>query len=333
MKNKYLLVLVILSLIAFKTNAQRKGLVAVFVSCDEKNVKKEYVRLLQSDMEQGLIDCGYSIVEHNAEYQKMIQSYNDYLRESSVSEFDFDKVESEKLADKILALYIMKLEEGSYRIEATMTDYGRTDSKDKKIYPSLGMGKCNLDNNPTDKITLATIELLHKLGLSEKAAHEEMINEYNKTLNQKKNKMNGKAFAASLFIPGVGQMIKHKTGSGCAFLLSEMALGGGVITTKLLADKKLKILTDRKVDYRTYNSAKKDYNNLKLINNICFWSLIAVHAGNIIHATLVKPKFILNSKKSNNKKNSTGNIDLYPTTIYSPYENNMAVGLGCTIKF
>lgn len=126
----------------------------------------------------------------------------------------------------------------------------------------------------------------------------------------------------STFFPGLGQMTKHRGGKGTLFLLSEMTLGGGAIYTKILANGELKTLKNQKVDYNTYNRSINNYNTYKLINNVCLWTLLAVHVGNIVHATLAKPKY--------KQKNNTA---FYPVTIPTPYENNMALGLGCSINF
>ena len=129
--SKKFLYLTIIGLLIFNPCLKAEGLVAVFVNGD-KTVKDEYKKLLQSEMEEGLVECSYSIVEHNEEYLEMVRAYNDYLKGSSVSEFAFDEIESEKLADMLCVLYIRKLSEGSYRIEVTLTKYGQTDSKMKK---------------------------------------------------------------------------------------------------------------------------------------------------------------------------------------------------------
>lgn len=128
----------------------------------------------------------------------------------------------------------------------------------------------------------------------------------------------------SALLPGLGQMTKRRGGKGSLFLLSEMMLGGAVIATKVCAKYELAYLKDG-VDIGKFNTTTRNYNNLKLANNICFWTLVAVHVGNIVHATLAKPKY----KTPKVKKHTA----FYPTTIYTPYENNMALGLGCTVNF
>lgn len=129
----------------------------------------------------------------------------------------------------------------------------------------------------------------------------------------------------SAFLPGLGQMTKRRGGKGSLFLLSEMALAGGAITTKIFANERLNTLKGNKIDFSSYNTAMKEYNNMRLINNICLWTLVAVHVGNIVHATLAKPKY----KTSKNNKHTS----FYPAVIQSPYESNMALGVGCTIAF
>ena len=123
----------------------------------------------------------------------------------------------------------------------------------------------------------------------------------------------------SAFLPGLGQMTKRRGGSGTLFLLSEMSLAAGAISTKCIAQKKLNILKGNNVDFVTYSTNVKKYNNLKLTNNIFLWTLLAVHVGNIVHAVMARPKY--------------KDYSFYPTTIYTPSENNMAYGVGLTISF
>lgn len=296
MNKKLYLILIVLWLFNLATFANSDGeLVAVFVNGD-KNVPEAYKQLLQSSVEEGLVEGGYAIVEHNKEYLEMVRAYNNYLKGSSVSEFAFDNVSSEKLADKLCVLYIRKLSEGSYRIEATLTEYGRTDSRKKKSYPSLGEGRCNLDENTAEQIQIAVMELLDKLDLISPDFKQKMLQGYKKKkddaekdLQKRMNQINGTALAASFFVPGAGQMYKGEYGKGTGILISEVALVGGGVTCYFLGKKQLEIMQGRTVEYTAFNAAQKNYNTMRIISYSCYGAAAALYIFNLCHAYLMPP--------------------------------------------
>lgn len=338
MNKKSYLILVVLWLFNLATFADSDGgLVAVFVNRDD-GVPEEYKQLLQSSMEEGLVDCSYAIVEHNAEYLKMVRAYNDYLKGSTVSEFAFDNVSSEKLADKLCVLYIRKLGAGSYRIEATLTEYGRTDSKKKKSYPSLGEGKCNLEENTVEQIQIATIELLSKLELISPERKQQMLKAYEQKKNEerehrkdKKKQVDGIALAASFFVPGAGQMYKGEYGKGSGILISELALVGGGVGCYFVGKKQLSIMQDKTVEYDAFNSAKSTYNTMRIVSYSCYGAAAALYIFNLCHAYLMKPS----ENPKVKKRLGVESVSLYPAVmpLNEFYNPSYAMGAGIQIKF
>ncbi len=338
MNRKSYLILVVLWLFNLATFAESDGgLVAVFVNSDS-TVLEEYKKLLQSSIEEGLVEGGYSIVEHNAEYLKMVRAYNDYLKGSSVSEFAFDNVSSEKLADMLCVLYIRKLGEGSYRIEATLTEYGRTDSKMKKSYPSLGEGRCNLDKNAAEQVQIAATELLGKLGLISPElkqkildAHEKNKNDEEEQKKEKKKHVDGVALAASFFVPGAGQMYKGEGGKGSGILLGELALVGGGVTCYFLGKKQLEIMQGRTVDYAAFNTARKNYETIRIVSYACYGAAAALYIFNLCHAYLMHPS----EKEKVKKRLGVDGLVFYPAVLpineYS--HSSYAMGASIQIKF
>lgn len=336
--NKKYLILVVLWLFSLASFAESDGgLVAVFVNSDN-SVPEEYRQLLQSYMEEGLVDCSYAIVEHNAEYQKMVRVYNDYLKGSSVSEFAFDNVSSEKLADKLCVLYIRKLSAGSYRVEATLTEYGRTDSKMKKSYPSLGESRCNLEENTAEQIQIATIELLCKLGLISPERKQQMMESYEQKKNEvkeqkkeKKRQIDGVALAASFFVPGAGQMYKGEGGKGAGILISEVALVGGGVTCYFLGKKQLEIMQGRTVEYTDFNTAKQNYNTMRIVSYTCYGAAAALYVFNLCHAYLMHPS----EKEKVKKRLGVPEVAFYPAVLpINEFTNpSYAMGAGLQIKF
>lgn len=338
MNKKSYLILVVLWLFSLAIFAESDGgLVAVFVNSDN-TVPEEYKRLLQSSMEEGLVDCSYAIVEHNAEYLKMVRAYNDYLKGSTVSEFAFDNVSSEKLADKLCVLYIRKLGAGSYRIEATLTEYGRTDSKMKKSYPSLGESRCNLEENTDEQIQIATIELLCKLKLIPSERRQQMMEAYEQKKNkdkelkkEKKKQIDGIALAASFFVPGAGQMYKGEGGKGAGILIGEVALVGGGVTCYFLGKKQLEIMQGRTIEYNAFNTAKKNYETMRIVSYTCYGAAATLYIFNLCHAYLMHPS----EKEKVKKRLGVGGVAFYPAVLpINEFSNSSyAMGAGIQIKF
>jgi len=338
MNRKSYLIIVVLWLFNLVAYAEsRGGLVAVFVDGDS-NVPEEYKRLLQSSMEEGLVDCSYAVVAHNAEYLKMSRDYSDYVRRSTISEFAFDNVTSESLADSLCFLYIVQLGKGSYRIEATMTGYGANASKKKKTYPSLGESRCNLEENTAEQVQIATIELLLKLGFITQERKEQMLKVYKgkktkaeEDLEKKMKQIDGIALAASFFVPGAGQMYKGEGGKGAGILISEVALVGGGVTCYFLGKKQLNIMRDRTVEYTAFNAAQKNYNTMRIISYSCYGAAAALYIFNLCHAYLMLPSEDPKVKKRLGVEEIGFCPSIMPINEFSC--PSYAMGAGIQIKF
>lgn len=135
--------------------------------------------------------------------------------------------------------------------------------------------------------------------------YDARLKEYNDQLSQmradsinnlKKNnaKMGAAATAASIFIPGSGQMLKGHYGAGVGFLLSEIVLCGGGTFLYFWGQKNEKGLL------QNYNSSVEAYDayqsnsKTKKICDIgmlsCFGAAAVLHVANIIHAGCIKDR-------------------------------------------
>lgn len=106
-------------------------------------------------------------------------------------------------------------------------------------------------------------------------------------------KSNGKALAASTFIPGMGQMLKKQGGSGAAFLISELALAGGGTACYFLGQEQLKTMKASGTSYADYLNAKKMKNTYDIAMYAAFGLCGAVHITNMVHAWCVKDKNLM----------------------------------------
>ena len=111
-----------------------------------------------------------------------------------------------------------------------------------------------------------------------------------KGITDAENKSNGRALAASTFIPGLGQMLKGQGGSGAAFLISELALFGGGTACYFLGAEQAKIMKAPGTSYSEYQNAKKMKNVYDIVMFSAFGVGAAVHIANMVHAWYVKDK-------------------------------------------
>ncbi|MBR0065629.1 MAG: hypothetical protein IJQ06_08565 [Paludibacteraceae bacterium] len=132
---------------------------------------------------------------------------------------------------------------------------------------------------------------------------------------------NGKALAASVFIPGAGQMVKRHYTEGALTLVGEVALLGAGVGTYFGAKQQTKIMNSYGIDYATYQSAQKAKPIYQGVSYTCFGLAVVLYGVNLWRAYTMEPK--------------QRNYAFYPTII--PVENttnsNYAFGLGATIKF
>ena len=143
-------------------------------------------------------------------------------------------------------------------------------------------------------------------------------------IEKDEKKKNGRALAASTFIPGIGQMLKGQGGSGAAFLISEIVLFGGGTACYFLGQEQLKTMKSTGVSYDQYTQAKKMKNTYDIAMYTAFGVGAAVHIGNMIHAWFVKDKHL-----------QATNITFVPAIIpINEYSTpSYAYGAGVQIKF
>ncbi len=132
---------------------------------------------------------------------------------------------------------------------------------------------------------------------------------------------NAKALAASIFIPGAGQMVKHHYVEGAITLVGEVTLLGAGVGTYFGAKKQTQIMNSYGIDYATYQSAQKAKPIYQGVSYTCFGLAAVLYGVNLWRAYTLEPK--------------QRNYAFYPTII--PVENttnsNYALGIGATIKF
>lgn len=131
---------------------------------------------------------------------------------------------------------------------------------------------------------------------------------------------NAGALVASMFIPGLGQMIKRRGGEGALFLCSELALVGGGVTSYYLAKKSLNIIKAGNATYGVYTTESAHYNTYRIMNYTFYGAALVLHAVNMYRAYVVQPKY------------KQTMFSLTPTVL--PMDNtNMAIGMSVDLKF
>lgn len=130
---------------------------------------------------------------------------------------------------------------------------------------------------------------------------------------------NGKALAASFFIPGAGQMIKRRYAEGTFTLLGELVLVGGGVGTYFIGQKQLDIMKDKKVTYETFTSAQSTYKTMRIVSYSCYGVAAALYIFNLYRAYTATPR----PKRA---------FTFYPALI--PADNStMSYGVGMAVNF
>ena len=133
---------------------------------------------------------------------------------------------------------------------------------------------------------------------------------------------NGKALAASFFIPGMGQMIKRRYTEGTFTLIGELALVGGGVGTYFIGKKQLDIIQNRAVEYEAFKSAQNTYNTMRIVSYTCYAAAAALYIFNLYRAYTVTPRI---------KRNFAFYPTLIPSNEYT--QPTYALGAGMSIKF
>ena len=137
-------------------------------------------------------------------------------------------------------------------------------------------------------------------------------------------KVDAKAMAVSMFVPGVGQMLKGKGGAGAGILVSELALIGGGTACYFLGKQQSDIMTARDVSYEDFNAAKKSKNTMDIAMYCCYGAAGAIWVFNVCHAYLCKPT-----------EKGLKRLSYYPALIPTNEFTNptYAYGVGIQYKF
>ena len=94
----------------------------------------------------------------------------------------------------------------------------------------------------------------------------------------------------STVVPGLGQVLKGRWGSGIATFLGEAALAGGIFYTYTLAEEQLAIIENNNTSYNRFQRANADYKTYQMVNIGLIGAVAAVHVYNIIRAGTIKPR-------------------------------------------
>jgi hypothetical protein len=122
----------------------------------------------------------------------------------------------------------------------------------------------------------------------------------------------------STVVPGLGQVLKGRWGSGIATFLGEAALAGGIFYTYTLAEEQLAIIENNNTSLTDFNNAKTSYKQYQMINLGLIGAVAAVHVYNIIRAGTMKPRI-------------KGGIALAPSVM--PADAGLAPSLSLTYTF
>ena len=139
--------------------------------------------------------------------------------------------------------------------------------------------------------------------------------------NDTKSYSNAISLVESMFIPGLGQMTKHRGGHGTGVLLGELVFVGGGVTSWYFAKQELEKMKDPNVTFADFQTAKKNYNICRIANIAAFSAAAALYVGNLFQAYFIKPKY----------KDNKRLLSFYPSII--PTEDDMAAGVGLTYNF
>lgn len=145
-------------------------------------------------------------------------------------------------------------------------------------------------------------------------------NSYTK-YNDYVKKKNAAALAASVFVPGLGQMTKRHFGEGIGTFLGEAALIGGGVAMLQLAKPQKTIMDDisGNVDYDTFMAAKNKYNTYRYTSYGLFGAAAVLYGVNLWRAWACEYRF--------------KDTALYPTAIPDASSLGYAMGVGVNVTF
>ena len=134
-------------------------------------------------------------------------------------------------------------------------------------------------------------------------------------------KKNAAALAASVFVPGLGQMTKRHFGEGIGTFFGEAALIGGGVAMLQLAKPQKTIMDDisGNVDYDTFMAAKNKYNAYRYTSYGLFGAAAVLYGVNLWRAWACEYKF--------------KDTAFYPTVIPDASSLGYAMGVGVNVTF
>ena len=122
----------------------------------------------------------------------------------------------------------------------------------------------------------------------------------------------------STVVPGLGQALKGRWGSGVATFLGEAALAGGIYYTYTLAEEQRAIIENNNTSLADFQKATTAYKQYQMINIGLIGAVAAVHVYNIIRAGTINPR-------------TKGDIVLAPAVM--PADAGLAPSLSLTYTF
>ena len=152
-----------------------------------------------------------------------------------------------------------------------------------------------------------------------KAQEEELHQQRLREAKKQKTKDNATAFVGSVFIPGLGQMIKGHGTEGAFTLVGELGFLGTGIGTYYAAKNKLNLIQNEALDYSTYIQTTKSYEALRITSYTMYAAAGVLYAFNLYRAWCAPHK---------NKQY----YSFYPTVIPTN-DQQLALGVGMTVKF
>jgi len=117
-----------------------------------------------------------------------------------------------------------------------------------------------------------------------------MWSEY-RACNTSEQYSNGAALVKSMFVPGFGQFGKRHYGEGLLTFAGEAFLVGAATMCYMEAQRQLDVMKSNGVSYDKFNSAKKDYNNIRKASRITIGGAAVLYAFNLYRAFVVTPNY------------------------------------------
>lgn len=302
---KFLLVLVCV-LLCGTSYAQKKSIYVTTVSKDV-NLTKNECKILNDQIQESLIESGQydvRLVDGDASNVYSAQKLKElYYQHSGAVNTDEIKKLGNELGAELLCVVEIQPSMGEYYFRSAIyeTESGRGNKiatfPDFKQLDDLSV--TGIDNIRT--LQAIGIILLHRLGLNEdpdlcKKCIDQLtsINQYKKNQKEEKNEKTVKTDTAaafsSLFIPGLGLVLKGHN-EGYAYLGAEAALClGGVLTPEIMRKrydamrKAHGVSAQNKIAYTDRMVA------CRAVSISCGVCAGLLHIANVIHSVVAKPK-------------------------------------------